>query len=95
MLRPSTRQGTGYGARDYAGAWDANDSESRGPEYRALGNDQVSNGEPTSRSSSRECSKSGSRGSPRRSPTTGGELKRDNDVKREDMFVTDMQSARE
>ena len=54
MLRPSTRQCTDYGARDHAGVGDADDSESRGPEHRALGNDQVSNGEPRSRSSSRE-----------------------------------------
>ena len=95
MFRPSTRQGTDYGARDYAGLGDANDSESRGPEHRALGNDQVSNVEPRSRSSSRESSKSGSQGSTRGSPTPGGGFKRDNDVKWEVMFVVDMQSARE
>ena len=95
MLRPSTRQGTDYGARDHAGVGDADDSESRGPEHRALGNDQVSNGKPRSRSSSRESGESGSRGSPRGSPTPGGGFKRDDDVKREEMFVVDMQSARE
>ena len=95
MIRPSTTQGTDYGARDHAGVGYANDSESRGPEHRALGNHQVSNGEPRSRSSSRECSKSGSRGSPRGSPTLGGGFKRDNDIKREVMFVVDTQSAKE
>ena len=95
MLRPSTRQGTDYGAWDYAGVGGANDSESRGPEHEALGNDQVSNGEPRSRSRPRESNKSGSRGLPRGSPTPGGRFTRDNEGKRGDMFVVDMQSARE
>ena len=95
MLRPSTRRGTDYVARDHAGVGDADDSESRGLEHRALENNQVSNGEPRSRSSSRESGKSGSRGSPRGSPTPGGGFTREDDEKREDMFVVDMQSARE
>ena len=71
------------------------DSESRGSEHKALGNDQVSNWEPRSRSSSRESNKSGARASPRGSPTPAGAFIRDNEVKKEDMFVVDMQSARE
>ena len=95
MHRPSTRQGTDYGARDYAGVGDAIDSESRGSEHKALGNDQVPNGEPRSRSSSRESNKSGARASPRGSPTPAGAFIRDNEVKKEDMFVVDIQSAME
>ena len=93
MIRPSTRQGTDYGARDYVG--DAIDSESRGSEQKALGNDQVSNGEPRSRSSSRESNKSGARASPRGSPTPAGASRREIGVKKEDMFVVDTQSAME
>ena len=65
MHRPSTRQGTDYGARDHAGVGDTDDSESRGPEHRALGNDQDSKGEPRSGSNSRQSCKPGSQGSPR------------------------------
>ena len=93
MIRPSTRQGTDYGARDYVG--DAIDSESRGSEQKALGNDQVPNGEPRSRSSSRESNKSGARASPRGSPTPAGASRREIEVKKEDMFVVDIQSALE
>ena len=82
MIRPSTRQGTDYGARDYVGVGDAIDSESRGSEQKALGNDQVPNGEPRSRSSSRESNKSGARASPRGSPTPAGASRRDNEVKK-------------
>ena len=95
MLRSTTRQGTDYGAQDLEGVGDTGDSESKGPEHRAVGNDQQSKGAPRSRSSSRESSKSGSLGSPRGSPAPGGGIKRDELIKREDMFVVDMQSARE
>ena len=95
MQRPSTRQGTDYGARDYVGVGDAIDSESRGSEQKALGNDQVPNGEPRSRSSSRESNKSGARASPRGSPTPAGASRREIEVKKEDMFVVDIQSAME
>ena len=93
MIRPSTRQGTDYRARDYVG--DAIDSESRGSDQKALGNDQVPNGEPRSRSSSRESNKSGARASPRGSPTPAGASRREIGVKKEDMFVVDTQSAME
>ena len=42
MPRPSTRQGTDYGARDSAVGGNADDSESRGPEHRTLRNDPES-----------------------------------------------------
>ena len=84
MIRPSTRQGTDYGARDYAGVGNAIDSESRGSEHKALGNDQVSNG-----------SLGLDLGLGRATNRMLGAFIRDNEVKKEDMFVVDMQSARE
>ena len=68
--------------------------ESRGSEQKELGNDQVPNGKPRSRSSSRESNKSGARASQRGSPTPAGASRREIEVKK-DMFVVDIQSAME
>ena len=101
MLQSTTRQGTDYGAqRDLEGERDINDSESRGPEHRALGNDQESEEGLRSRSSSRESKSSDSRCSPKGSLVSGKGLTKENiggDIKREDvgLGVIDRTSERE
>ena len=96
MLRSTTRQGTDYGAqRDLEGERVINDSESRGPEHRALGNDQESE---EARSSSRESKSSDSRCSPKGSSVSGKGIRKENiggDIKREDVGVIDRTSERE
>ena len=96
MLRSTTRQGTDYGAqRDLEGERVINDSECRGPEHRALGNDQESVEGPRSRSRSRESKSSDSRCSPKGSPVSGKGLSKENiggDIKREDKEVIDRES---
>ena len=96
--RPSTRQGTDYGARDLAGGGSADDSESRGPEHRTVRNDPESDEGPRSRSSPRESNSSDSRGSPKGSPVAGKKLRKERiaeDIKREDEGVVDRRSERE
>ena len=99
MLRSTTRQGTDYGAqRDLEGERVINDSESRGPEHRALGNDQESEEGPRSRPSSGESKSSDSRRSPKGSPVSGKGLRKEyigRDIKREDVGVIDRKSERE
>ena len=99
--RPSTRQGTDYGARDLAGGGSADDSESRGPEHQTLRKDPESDvgpSAPRSRSSSRESKSSGSMGSPKGSPVAGKKLRKERiaeDIKREDEGVVDRRAERE
>ena len=88
--RPSTRQGTDYGARDLAGGGSVDDSESRGPDHQTSRNDPESDvgpSAPRSRPSSRESKFSGPMGSPKGSPVAGKKLRKERlteDIKRED-----------
>ena len=99
--RPSTRQGTDYGARDVTGGGSVDDSESRGSDHHTWRKDPESDvglSAPRSRSSSRESKSSGSMGSPKGSPVAGKKLRKEHiaeDIKREDKGVVDRRAERE
>ena len=98
MQRPSTRQGTDYGAQDLAVGGNADDSEIRGPEHRTLRDDPGSESGSQSRSSPRESKSSDSRCSPKGSPVSRKGLRKENiggEIKREDEGVIDRTSDRE
>ena len=98
--RPSTRQGTDYGAQGLAVGESVDDSRNRGPEHRTLREDPKSDEGPRSRSSSRESKSSGSMGSLKGSPLSGKRSRKERidlvgDIKREDEGVIDRASERE